>query len=154
MEDVLISILEKYIQRQKGATTDWSKTLAYKYQLEASTNNSNWQAQNSTLKHLKFHQIKAFNMQNGNQVNLGTYAFVKLPGYQTLAVVKVLEILQVSSPGAELGREPDLILVSIYKIGDVVLPYCMLGLVETNEYAAVCCWSAGGGCGVDGDGDE
>ena len=78
-----------------------------------------------------------FGLRNGDRVENGGFVFANVKDDSRPKVGKVLEILQICGSDSELRREPDVVLLSLYSVGESVSPYCMPGLSETEEYSLV-----------------
>lgn len=121
-------ILEgEYFRKAKGGLKPWDNTLSYKYLRQAEN------TQNKDLRHLKFSAIQSFSLRNGDKVEIGSFLFADISNRAGMSVGKVIEALQIYGSDSEYRREADVILISLYRTGEAVLPYYMPELSQSNE---------------------
>ena len=65
---------------------------------------------------------------------MGNFVLAEVKNRPTYTVGKIIEALQIFGSDSELRREPDLVLLSLYKTGEAIIPYYMPGLSEASEY--------------------
>ena len=108
----------------------WSKTLSYKHLHSTNTTNAE-------LAGLKFTIIRSFGLKNGDKVESSNFVFANISSCNGLSIGKVVEALQILGSDSELRREPDLVLLALYRVGTPTPQYCMPALSDTKGYVLI-----------------
>ena len=125
--DLLMPYKATQIRRDGLKLRSWKKTLTSKMVLEQA-------AVDAGLTSLSFAVCKLFTLKNGDDCGVNEWVLLEVDSRRNkgLLVGKVLEVLQIAGFNGELVRQPDIVLVEIYRTSKTRTRYYMPRLERTD----------------------